>query len=76
MILHNPVDGVARKFKKQAAVSIFDDSNSYWVSGAPSDAAGDGRYQAEWNSVNVPTHGVRVKIVSQSPLRMVLKLNP
>jgi immune inhibitor A len=76
MVLHNPADGVAKKFKSQAPVSVFRDNNSYWVSGAPSDAPGDGRYQAEWNSVITPHLGTVVKIVSQSPLRLVIKLNP
>ena len=55
---------------------VFDDSNSYWVAGHPSDAPANGRYQAEWNSVNIPNTGTRLKIVSMNTLRVVIKLNP
>jgi immune inhibitor A len=74
--LHDPATGVAKTIASKPAVSVFDDSRSYWTSGHPSDAPGDGRYQAEWNSVKVPNAGVvvRVKSISNTGL-LVLDLN-
>ena len=74
--LHNPATGVATTIASKPAVSVFDDSKSYWVSGHPSDAPANGRYQAEWNSVKVPNAGVvvRVKSISSTGL-LVLDLN-
>ncbi len=50
----------------QPAVSVFNDRPSYWVSGDPGDAPADGRYQAEWNSVNNPHTGTTIKVLSVS----------
>jgi immune inhibitor A len=74
--LHNPVTGVATTIASKPAVSVFDDSKSYWVSGHPTDAPANGRYQAEWNSVKVPNACVvvRVKSISSTGL-LTLDLN-
>jgi immune inhibitor A len=75
--------GGAKSIGPNSAVSVFNDalrdgdgSSIYWAPGAPSDAAGTGRYQAEWNSVNVPNTGtmIRVKSISSTGM-MVLDLN-
>ncbi len=52
-----------------------DGTSIYWAPGHPSDNPSGGRYQAEWNSVNVPDTGtiVRVKSVSSTGM-MVLQL--
>ena len=50
----------------QPGVSVFDDLQSWWVSGDPGDAPGNGRYQAEWNSVNVPKTGTQIRIQSET----------
>jgi immune inhibitor A len=71
--LHNPATGVATTIKSQQAVDTFNDSlrdgdgtSIYWAPGHPSDAPGNGNYQAEWNSVDVPNTGtvIRVKSIS------------
>jgi immune inhibitor A len=36
----------------------------YWVPGDPGDAPNNGQYQAEWNSVNVPNTGTKLRVVS------------
>jgi immune inhibitor A len=74
--LHDPATGAAKTISSKPAVSVFDDSKSYWTSGQPSDEPGDGRYQAEWNSVKVPNTGsvVRVKSISGTGM-VVLDLN-
>ncbi len=52
-------DGVVGTIPSQAGVSVFDDSQSYWVghSGA------DGTYKAKWNSVQVPNTGTVIRII-------------
>jgi immune inhibitor A len=72
--LHNPADGVAKTITSKGGVSVFNDNRNYWKSGHASDDP-DG-YQAEWNSVDTPNTGTVVKILSDSPLRVVLRLNP
>jgi immune inhibitor A len=72
--LHN--NSVATTIASKPAVSVFDDSKSWWTPGHPSDAPGTSRYQAEWNSVNVPNTGtvVRVKSISSTG-QMVIDIN-
>jgi immune inhibitor A len=81
--LHNPADGVAKTISSKPAVSVFNDglrdsdgTSIYWAPGHSSDAPANGRYQAEWNSVDVPNTGtrIRVKSISSSGM-MVLDLN-
>ncbi len=74
--LHNPTDGVAKKIPSRPGIRTFDDNQSYYRASHPSDAPSNGRYQAEWNSVNHPHTGTVVKIVRESPFRVVLRLNP
>jgi len=74
--LHNPADGVAKTIPSRAGVRVFNDNRSYWRGSHVSDEPSGGRYQAGWNSVIVPHTGTVVKIVSDSPHRVVLKLNP
>jgi len=74
--LHNPADGVAKTIASRPGVSAFKDNRSYWRGSHPSDAPSNGRYQAEWNSVKVPHTGTVVKILIDTPYRVVLQLNP
>jgi len=62
--LHNPATGVATRFPSRAAVSVFNDNRSYWVASDPGDNPSGGRYQASWNSVNVPHTGTSIRVVS------------
>ncbi|MEO8272631.1 MAG: immune inhibitor A domain-containing protein [Chloroflexota bacterium] len=48
------------------AVSVFNDMNSYWVTGDPGDNGANGRYQSEWNSVKVPHTGTTIRVVNTS----------
>jgi immune inhibitor A len=77
--LHNPATGVAKTIASKPAVSVFNDSlrdgdgtSIYWAPGHPSDAPANGRYQAEWNSVDVPNTGT---VVISSSGMLVLDLN-
>jgi hypothetical protein len=46
-------------------VSTFDDRRRYWVSGHPGDVPQDGIHgQSEWNSVNVPRTGTKIRVLS------------
>jgi immune inhibitor A len=74
--LHNPADGTIKTIPSRAGIRVFNDDRSYYRASHSSDAPADGRYQAEWNSVNHPHTGTVVKIVSDSPFRVVLRLNP
>ena len=71
--LHN--NGVEATIASKPAVRLFDDTRSYWVSGDPGDAAGNGRYQAEWNSVKLPGYGVTLRIVSVSAQGNFMQVN-
>jgi immune inhibitor A len=62
--VHNPADGSATTIPSQKAQSVFDDTRSWWVAGDPGDAPDYGRYQAEWNSVNVPKTGTVLRLQS------------
>ena len=64
--LHNLSAGLTLNRSSQPAVRVFNDANSYWVSGDAGDAPADGRYQAEWNSVIVPNTGTSVRVDSIS----------
>jgi immune inhibitor A len=81
--LHHPTNGVAKTIASKPAANVFNDAlrdpdgtSIYWTPSHPSDAPANGRYQAEWNSVNVPNTGtkIRVKSISSSGT-MVLDLN-
>ena len=81
--LHDPATGAAKTISSKPAARVFDDSlrdsdgtSIYWAPGHPSDAPDNGRYQAEWNSVNVPNTGTRITVKSISTTGMVvLELN-
>ena len=62
--VHN--GGVATSVPSRPGVSVFDDLQNWWVSGDPGDAPGTGRYQSEWNSVNVPKTGTQIRIQSET----------
>jgi immune inhibitor A len=62
--LHNGPGGSTLTQASQAGVSTFNDNNSYWVNGDPGDNGANGRYQAEWNSVNHPHTGTSIRIQS------------
>jgi len=68
--VHSTVNGTF-SVPSQAAVSTFNDNNSYWVS---SDA-GDGRWLASWNSVNNPHTGTIIKVVSVSAQGSFMEIN-
>jgi immune inhibitor A len=77
--LHNPATGVAKTISSKPGNSVFNDAlrdsdgtSIYWTPGHPSDAAGNARYQAEWNSVNVPNTGTRIRVKSISSTGMVV----
>jgi immune inhibitor A len=63
--LHN--GGVPVTIPSQPGVSVFNDSNSYWVASDPGDAPNNGRYQASWNSVKVPNTGTQIRLKSLTP---------
>ena len=62
--LHAGPGGSTLTQASQAGVSTFNDNSSYWVNGDPGDAAGNTRYQSEWNSVNTPHTGTQIRIQS------------
>ena len=69
----------AKTISSKPANSVFNDAlrdgdgtSIYWTPGHPSDAAGNARYQAEWNSVNVPNTGTRISVKSISSTGMVV----
>jgi immune inhibitor A len=64
--VHNPATGVATSIPSRPGVSVFDDLQDWWVAGDPGDAPGNTRYQAEWNSVNVPKTGTQIRIQSET----------
>jgi immune inhibitor A len=66
--------GVAATIPSMKAVSVFDDSKSYWVASDPSD--GSQHYQASWNSVKVPNTGTVIQVKSISSTgTMVVDIN-
>ncbi len=64
--LHN--NGVATTLPAKPAVSVFDDSRTYWFNSDEHGATGahPGRYQPGWSSVQVPVTGTRVTVTSTS----------
>jgi immune inhibitor A len=59
------VDGLRLHMRPKPAVSTFDDRRRYWVSGHPGDLPQDGIHgQSEWNSVNVPRTGTKIRVLS------------
>ncbi len=64
--LHNGPSSSTLTSPSQPGVAKFNDNNSYWVNGDPGDAAGNTRYQSEWNSVNVPHTGTTIQLKSMS----------
>jgi immune inhibitor A len=48
------------------AVPTFNDNLSYWRDGDEGDAPDNGRYQAEWSSVNNPHTGTKIKVIGTS----------
>jgi immune inhibitor A len=64
--VHNPVTGAETSVPSRPGVSVFDDLQDWWVSSDPGDAPNNGRYQSEWNSVNVPKTGTQIRIQSET----------
>jgi immune inhibitor A len=64
--LHNNGDPVTLPSKP--AVSIFDDSRTYWYDCDEHACTGDhsGHYQPGWSSVDVPNTGTRIKVIGVS----------
>lgn len=73
--LHNTASGLTVTSPSQAAVSTFNDNNSYWVNGDPGDNGANGRYQSEWNSVIVPHTGTTIRVVSFSAQGNFMEVN-
>jgi immune inhibitor A len=73
--VHNPATGVATTIASKPGVTKFDDSKSYWVNGDPGDAPNYGRYQSEWNSVNVPHTGTTIRIAGTSSQGSFMQVN-
>lgn len=73
--LHNPATGDPSTIPSRPGVRRFDDSNSYYRNGHPSDAPANGRFQAEWNSVIIPNTGFDFYIVELTPRKAVLRIN-
>jgi immune inhibitor A len=59
--------GAPVNIASQPAVSVFDDTTSYWVASDPGDAPANGRYQASWNSVKTPNTGTQIRLKSLTP---------
>jgi immune inhibitor A len=64
--LHNIDNGTTLTRSSLPAARVFNDNNSYWVSGDPGDAPNNGRYQAEWSSVNNPHTNTSIKVAGVS----------
>lgn len=73
--LHNLSAGLTLTRSSLPAVSVFNDMNSYWVADDPGDNGADGRYQAEWNSVNHPHTGTTISIVGLSAQGSFMQIN-
>ena len=65
--VHNPANGAATSVPSRPGVAVFDDLQDWWVSGDPGDNPSGGRYQSEWNSVNVPKTGTQIRVKSETP---------
>jgi immune inhibitor A len=72
--LHNLSAGLTLTRSSLPAARVFNDNLSYWHSGDPGDAPDNGRYQAEWSSVNNPHTGTTIKVASLSALGNFLQL--
>jgi immune inhibitor A len=59
------LDGVPTTIPSLPAVSVFDDSNSYWTANDGHDHSST-RYQPGWSSVNVPDTGTTIRVKSIS----------
>jgi immune inhibitor A len=57
--IHEGGTGSPLTIPSQPGVSVFDDSQSYWVKKSGS----DGAYKAKWNSVIVPNTGTTIRII-------------
>jgi immune inhibitor A len=73
MTLHNLA--LTATITSKPAVPVFNDNNSYWVNGHPGDAPGNGRYQSEWSSVNVPHTGTKIRVVNVSAQGSFMQVN-
>ncbi|HET6380523.1 MAG TPA: immune inhibitor A domain-containing protein [candidate division Zixibacteria bacterium] len=71
--LHN--NGVPKTISSKPANPVFDDTASYWTNGHPGDAPGNGRYQSEWSSVDLPGYGVTLRVVSVSAQGGFMQVN-
>ena len=61
-------NSVATTISSQAAVPMFDDTNTWWFNNDGDGATGDhlGRYQPGWYGVDVPKTGTTIRVVSSS----------
>jgi immune inhibitor A len=78
MVLHNFSTGDTLTVPSLPRARTFNDNLSYWRDGDEGDAPDDGRYQAEWASVNNPHTGtvIRVASVSAQGTFMQVVVNP
>ena len=66
MVLHNLSTDDTLTVPSLPRARVFNDNLSYWRNGDEGDAPDDGRYQAEWSSVNNPHTGTVIKVASIS----------
>ena len=64
--LHNINNNTTLTRTSLPAARVFNDNLSYWVASDPGDAPNNGRYQAEWSSVNNPHTNTSIKVASVS----------
>jgi immune inhibitor A len=66
MVLNNLSTGDTLTVPSLPAARTFNDNLSYWRDGDEGDAPDDGRYQAEWSSVNNPHTGTKIMVANVS----------
>ena len=74
MVLHNLSTDDTLTVPSLPAARVFNDDLSYWRNGDEGDAPDDGRYQAEWSSVNNPHTGTVIKVASVSSQNQFMQI--
>jgi len=70
--VHSTVNGTY-SVPSMAAITTFNDNNSYWVASDPADATS--HYKARWNSVNNPHTGTTIQVISYSAQGNFMQIN-
>jgi immune inhibitor A len=68
-------DGVPTTIARKPAVSVFDDTKTWWYAGDGHSAESHGRYQVGWTSVNVPKTGTKITVVKTNKHKSWLQVN-